>query len=144
VLVTGEALIDGRGQALRNGEGLDKLRVVVADDSPLIRALIADSFSYLTGVKIVGMAEDGLQAIKMVAELKPDIVVLDISMPHKNGIEVLKHIRSEDASILIVMFTADPSMVLREACIDAGANHYLEKCQIDELLSICRGELLGG
>jgi DNA-binding NarL/FixJ family response regulator len=129
----------GSGQALINGEGLDELRVVVADDSPLIRALVADSFGYLNRVKIVGMAEDGAQAIKMVGELKPDIVVLDISMPHKNGLEVLKHIRREDSSVVIVMFTADPSMVLREACIDAGANYYLEKWQVDKLLSICRG-----
>ena len=129
----------GSGQALINGEGLDELRVVVADDSPLIRALVADSFGYLKRVKIVGMAEDGVQAIKMVGELKPDIVVLDISMPHKSGLEVLKHIRREDSSVVIVMFTADTSMVLREACIEAGANHYLEKWQVDKLLSICRG-----
>ena len=137
MLGTGTAFYSRR--AARNGEGLDKLKVVVADDSPLIRSLMADSFSYLTGVEIVGMAEDGLQAITMVSALKPDIVVLDISMPHKSGIEVLKHIRREDSSVVIVMFTADPSMILREACLDAGANYYLEKWQVDKLLSICRG-----
>ncbi len=126
-------------QFARNGEGLDNLRVVVADDSPLIRTLIADSFSYLTGVEIVGMAEDGLQAIRMISDLKPDIAVLDMSMPHKSGLEVLKHIRREDPSVVIVIFTADPSIILREACLDAGANYYLEKWEVDKLLSICRG-----
>jgi CheY-like chemotaxis protein len=128
-----------RRQALIKGEGLDELKVVVADDSPLIRGLVADSFSSLKGVKIVGMAEDGFQAISMITQLQPDIVVLDISMPHKSGLEVLKHIRRHDKSVVIVMFTADTSMVLREACIEAGANYYLEKWQVDKLLSICRG-----
>jgi DNA-binding NarL/FixJ family response regulator len=121
---------------------LKELRVVVADDSELIRGLLDQSLSYLPGVNIVGMAEDGAQAIRMIAEHKPNVLVLDIEMPQKSGIEVLKHIRCKDASLMIVMFTANPSSDVREACLDAGANHFLDKSQIRTLLNICQQELL--
>ena len=69
--------------------------------------------------------------------LRPDIVVLDIAMPHRSGIDALKEIRREDSEIVIIMFTADPSVVLRDVCLEAGANFYLDKSQLQELIDIC-------
>jgi len=58
-------------------------------------------------------------------------------MPHRSGIEALKEIRQEDPEIVIIMFTADPSVVLRDVCLEAGANFYLDKSQLQELIDIC-------
>lgn len=118
--------------------GLKELRIVIADDSILIRELLQRAFTRLEGCSLVGMAADGLEAINMIRALKPNVVVLDITMPHRSGIQVLKEIRKEDPATSIIMFTADPSTVLREVCLKAGADHYLGKAELTELIEICR------
>jgi CheY-like chemotaxis protein len=84
------------------------------------------------------MAADGDEGLNMVHGLQPDILVLDISMPHRNGIQVLKEIRAEDPGMVIVMFTTDSSTLLKQVCLEAGANFYLDKSQLRELIEICQ------
>lgn len=117
------------------------LRVVVAEDAEVIRELLRRSLSTVAGLEIVAMARDGVEALEVVNELKPDVLVLDISMPRKNGIEVLKEIRIRDISTVIIMFTADICNQMRKLCLEAGANFYVPKTEINKLLSICK-ELL--
>ncbi len=121
-----------------------ELKVVIADDSEMIRDLLHQALSGVEGLSLIGMAADGAEAIRMTSALKPDLVVLDMAMPHKNGIEVLREIRQDGSSSLIIMFTADRSVCLRTACLEAGADYYLDKTQIDELVSICAEQLLDG
>ncbi|HET6863085.1 MAG TPA: response regulator transcription factor [Pyrinomonadaceae bacterium] len=113
------------------------LTIVIADDSPVVREHLKRALAQVEGCMLVGMAVDGVEAINMVRALKPDIVVLDIAMPHRSGIDALKEIRREDPEIVIIMFTADPSDVLRDVCLEAGANFYLDKSQLQELIDIC-------
>jgi DNA-binding NarL/FixJ family response regulator len=115
---------------------------VVVDDSPLIRDYLQTLFGRVEGCKIVGTARDGIEALSVIRELRPELIVLDIRMPHRNGIEVLREIRKEDSSMVIVMFTADPSIVLEEICLKEGANYYLSKTEILDLIAICK-ELVG-
>src|SRR5262245_36579245 len=84
------------------------------------------------------MAADGIEAVQVIHELHPHVVVLDITMPHRNGIEVLREIRKEDSDMVIIMFTADPSVVLEEICLKEGANYYLGKSEIVDLVAICK------
>ena len=93
---------------------------------------------------MVGSAADGEETLRLVRELKPHVLVLDISMPLKNGIEALKEIRAEDSSTVIVMFTNALDPIIRATCLEAGANFFLEKTQIKELIEICNKELLAG
>jgi two-component system response regulator DctR len=121
---------------------LKDLRIVLVDDSPIIRDYLNTTLVRIEGCTVVGMAADGIEAVKIIRELRPDVVVLDITMPHRNGIEVLREIRKEDSQMVIIMFTADPSIVLEEICLREGANHYLSKSEVLELLAICK-ELVG-
>jgi DNA-binding NarL/FixJ family response regulator len=116
---------------------LNELTIVIADDSPVVREHLKRALAQVDGCVLVGMAVDGAEAINMVRALRPDIVVLDIAMPHRSGIDALKEIRREDPEIVIIMFTADPSVVLRDVCLEAGANFYLDKSQLQELIDIC-------
>ena len=116
---------------------LKELKIVIADDSPVVREHLRRASAQVDGCSLVGMAVDGGEAINMVRALRPDIVVLDIAMPHRSGIEALREIRQEDPEIVIIMFTADPSVVLRDVCLEAGANFYLDKSQLQELIDIC-------
>jgi len=120
---------------------LKELTIVVVDDSPLVRDYLDHTLAKIEGCKIVGMAADGNEALAMIPRLRPQVVVLDISMPHRNGIEVLREIRKEDADMVIIMFTADPSIALQELCLTEGANYYLCKTEMFELVEICQ-ELL--
>ena len=117
---------------------MKELRIVVVDDSPLIRDYVVQMFAKLEGFKIVGLAADGDEGLRMIHELRPDVVLLDIRMPHRDGIDVLREIRKEDSQMVIIMFTADPSVVLEEICFKEGANYYLGKTEILDLIGICK------
>jgi DNA-binding NarL/FixJ family response regulator len=119
-----------------------ELKIVIADDSVAIREQLRRSLLSIPGLALLGMAANGTEAITMVRSLKPDLVILDISMPHKSGLDALKEIRRENSSIVIIMFTADRSEILRDACLKMGANFYLDKSQLLDLIDICQGHLL--
>jgi DNA-binding response OmpR family regulator len=120
---------------------LKDLEIVIVDDSEAIREVLYRILTKIDGFKVVGMARDGNEGLKVIHALRPDVVILDISMPHKDGIAVLREIRKEDSSMTIIMFTADPSFVLEEVCRQEGANHYVCKTQLSELIDICQGLL---
>ncbi len=105
-------------------------------------AVLQHELAKIDGCVLVGTAADGREAIDMVGTLQPDLVVLDISMPHRNGIQVLREIREADPERVIIMFTGDPSAVLKEVCLEMGANFYLDKSQLEDLMDICREHLV--
>ncbi len=121
--------------------GLSTLNVVIAEDSALMRDQLAHHLSQVDDLAIVGVAMDGPEAIETVARLKPDLLILDVSMPLQDGLSVLREIREENSSTVVAMFTADPSSTLRKACLEAGANFFFAKSQMDELIEVCRAEL---
>lgn len=115
------------------------LKIVLVDDSPVIRDYLDTTLARINGCTVVGMAADGIEAVNVIRELRPHVVVLDITMPHRNGIEVLREIREQDSDMVIIMFTADPSVMLEEICLKEGANHYLDKSEVLDLVAICKG-----
>ncbi|MFL6231137.1 MAG: response regulator transcription factor [Pyrinomonadaceae bacterium] len=121
---------------------MKELRIVIAEDSAVLSKLIQRALSEIEGCNVVGTAADGVEALRLFAELKPHLLVLDISMPHKDGLEVLQEIRRTDSTTVIVMFTSDSP--LRQLCLDAGANFFLDKSQLAELKAICLTTLLAG
>lgn len=117
---------------------MNDLRIVLVDDSPIIRDCLNATLTRVDSCVVVGMAADGIEGVRIIRELRPNVVVLDIAMPHRNGIDVLREIRREDSDMVIIMFTADPSLVLEEICLREGANHYLCKSEVLELIAICK------
>jgi len=114
------------------------LKVVIAEDSVLISDLLAEVLSRIEGLEVIGIATNGVEAVSMVQDLRPDIVLLDISMPIKDGLEVLKEIRPTVPSTKIIMFTADASHIMRDFCLELGANHYVSKTHLRDLLDILK------
>jgi len=119
---------------------LKELAILVADDSEAVREQLARTFSLIEGLTLIA-ATGASEAARLVSSLQPDVVVLDIAMPHRDGIEVLREIRKEGPAAKIIMFTADPSVVLNEVCLEAGADFYLHKTQLQELIDICSEQL---
>jgi DNA-binding NarL/FixJ family response regulator len=121
---------------------LKELKIVIAEDSKLLGNLVSRALSRIEGFRIVGLAENGVGALELVRKHEPHVLVLDISMPVKDGIEVLEELRAEDSAIVIIMFTANESPFARKVCLDLGANYYVDKSQIGELIEICSLHLL--
>src|SRR5436190_1657749 len=104
------------------------IRVLIVDDAPVIRQLLADSLGAQPDMEIVGTAASGNEALRLLHELKPDILTLDLEMPKMNGLETLDHILSQRPTPVIVV----SSLTLRTAeitlqALDRGAMDYVAK-----------------
>ena len=115
-------------------KGKKELSVVIADDVEVMRELLKTTLSEIEGVKVEGVAQDGLEALRLVHDLRPDVLLLDISMPFKSGIEVMREIRKNNLRIDIIIFTIDSA--LRQASLNAGANFFLVKSELGKLIEI--------
>jgi two-component system OmpR family response regulator len=103
------------------------MRVLVAEDSSLLRTQIIRMFSDLNGIEVVGDAQDALEACQAISELKPDVVILDILMRGGNGIEVLRKIKREDCFTVVIVLTNSTAPPYRRRSTEAGAEFFLDK-----------------
>lgn len=112
----------------------DPLRLIIIDDHPLFRHGVAQLITEQTEFCILGEASDGKEGIKLVCEMEPDMVLLDLNMKGMSGIEVLHEIKSWKQDILVVMLTvSDQADDLVEA-LRSGADGYLLKETEPEIL----------
>ncbi|MFG3132784.1 response regulator transcription factor [Streptomyces tendae] len=119
-------------------------RVVVADDQTVVREGIVMLLGLLPGVEVVGAAGDGEEAVRLVAELAPDVVLMDLRMPRCDGVEATRRIRSEHPGTQVVVLTtyADDASVF--PALRAGARGYLTKdAGGDEIVRAVHGVLSG-
>lgn len=109
---------------------MKKIRVLVVDDSALMRKMIPRILAADPGLEVAGTAMDGLFALKKLRELKPDVVTLDISMPRLDGIETLKLIRKESgAPVIMVSSLAREDAELTFQALELGAFDFVTKPQ---------------
>jgi DNA-binding NarL/FixJ family response regulator len=101
--------------------------VVVCDDQRAFRDVVSLMLSIEPGLEVIGEARDGEEAVRVVAELQPDIVLLDIAMPSLDGFEALPLIRERAPETRIVMLTGFTSEGMRERALAGGATSYIEK-----------------
>ncbi|MBI3123186.1 MAG: response regulator transcription factor [Ignavibacteriales bacterium] len=103
------------------------MKIVIADDSDMVRERIKESLKNISTVEIVGEATNGKEAVKIIHEVSPDFVLLDIRMPELNGIEVLKKIKSRDNKIKVCVFTNFPFLPYKTKCAEEGADYFFDK-----------------
>ena len=103
------------------------IRVLVADDQRVVREGLGTLLGLLAGVEVVGTAADGDQAVALAIQLRPDVVLMDLRMPHCDGVEATRRLRDHDASIKVLVlttYTDDRSVI---DALRAGARGYLTK-----------------
>jgi DNA-binding NarL/FixJ family response regulator len=108
------------------------IRILIADDHGIVRTGLKLLFEKLPDMKVVGEAAEGHEAVRLAAELDPDIVIMDIAMPLLNGIDAAAQIIRQDSrrGVIILSMHADESYILR--ALDAGARGYLLKDNADD------------
>jgi DNA-binding NarL/FixJ family response regulator len=104
-----------------------KLRIVVADDHELVHRGIRDLLQDQRGWKVVGVAVDGREAVEKVKRLKPDIAILDISMPEVDGLEATRRIREQAGKTQVLILTMHESDQMVRRVLEAGARGYVLK-----------------
>ncbi len=121
---------------------LNRIRVLLADDN---KAMLSQITKLLTAnCDVVGEMSDGRQALKAVKELKPDILVLDISMPVMNGIETAQRLRQANSKTRIVFLTVHDDPEFARAAMDTGAMGYVIKPRMVSDLSVAINEVYAG
>ncbi|MFA5139040.1 MAG: response regulator transcription factor [Elusimicrobiota bacterium] len=104
-----------------------KLTVLIADDQTLFREGIKDLLENEKTIEVVGEAADGQEAVRLAKKLKPNVILMDIKLPHMDGVSATRQIRKEcpDTNVLILSSFEDEAHVMES--IQAGANGYLSK-----------------
>ncbi len=124
-----------RGQTQRTGN----VRVLVVDDTPALRMLMRAVLDD-TDFEVVGEAGDGLTAISLAAELRPDLVLLDLAMPVMDGLEALPRLRTEVPSAKVVIVSGFERRAMERQVTEAGADAYVQKgVAPDEFLEVLHG-----
>lgn len=115
------------------------VRVLVADDSPRLRRLLRDAIDEVDGVEVVAEAGDGQEALHRVQAFDPGVVVLDLQMPVMGGLDALHHLRATGDRPRVIVLTNHADAVYREACLQAGADHFFDKsAELDRVLDVLR------
>ena len=123
--------------------------VLVADDHPMFRAGMVTVLQDLDDIEVVGQAANGLEAISLVAELSPDVVLMDLRMPEVGGLEATARIKVEHPDTAVIVLTMDSDDDSIFAALRAGARGYLLKeadgLDIERAINgVARGEAVFG
>lgn len=126
--------------------GSAPIRVVIVDDQTVVREGLVLLIGLLPGIAVVGTGANGAEALRLVAEQRPDVVLMDLRMPHMDGVEATRRIRADHPGVHVVVLTtySDEATVL--AGLRAGAHGYLTKdARADEIAravaAVHRGEV---
>lgn len=116
------------------------VRVLLVDDADPIRTLLRGLLDKAEGVEVIGEAGDGAEAIELARQLRPDVVLMDVTMPVMNGIEATEVIVEELPNVRVLGLSISADNATAEAMVAAGAADYLTKGgAADDLIAAVRG-----
>jgi len=113
---------------------MKQIKVLVVDDRQDFRRVVIDFLNRLPNINIVGEAVDGDEAIEKAETLSPDIVLMDIAMPKKNGIEATRIIKQRWPDMKVMIETTYDNPVYRIRALDANADGYILKSSLKNVL----------
>ena len=108
-------------------DNVDKIRLLVADDHPMLREGLVAVLGTQPDFEVVGEADDGEEVVRLVERLEPDVILLDLEMPNVDGVEALRRLQEANAPTRAVVFTAYDTDERILGALRAGARGYLLK-----------------
>ena len=113
--------------------------MLIVDDDPRMRAYIRDLLGAESGFRILGEAEDGEEALKLVHQLRPGVVLMDLQMPRMGGLDALRRTKREMPWTKVIMVTVHGEDAYRRAALALGADGFIVKKRLQgELLPVLR------
>ena len=123
----------------------NKLRVLLVDDHPLMRSAVKDLLRAQPDIDVVAEVDDGALAVTRARELSPQVVIMDVSLPHLGGAEATKQILAANPEIRVLALSAHQEPAFARLLLDNGAAGYvLKRCAGDELIRAVRVVASGG
>ena len=123
---------------------MEPIRVLIADDHALVRGGIRALVEKIEGILVVGEAGKGREALDLVHELKPDLMLLDLTMPDGGGFEVLEHVKKHFPEILVIVLTVHEAGEYATRALREGAAGFLPKSSASTELEQAIQTVLGG
>ena len=122
----------------------ERIRVMVVDDHEIVRVGLKQVLELSGEFEVVGQAADGEEAVRVAAEVSPDLVLMDVIMPRKDGVEACREIMESAPDVRVVMLTASNAEDAVVESVAAGASGYLLKeTDMEQLLSALRSAAVG-
>jgi two-component system nitrate/nitrite response regulator NarL len=118
---------------------MHQLRVLVADDHQEFRRVVYEFLDRMPNVSVVGEAANGQEAVEQVERLRPDVILMDISMPVMNGLEATKIIKANHPEIRVVIATMHDNPLYRQRAQEVQADGFFVKPQLKENLELMLG-----
>jgi DNA-binding NarL/FixJ family response regulator len=104
-----------------------RIRLIIADDHSVVRKGINDHLGAEPDMEVVGEAEDGREAVRLAIALLPDVMIMDVAMPHVNGVEATRQMRRVAPSVKVLVLSGYDDAPYVDGLLDAGASGYLMK-----------------
>jgi len=121
------------------------IRILIADDHPAIRETVKGILKAHPGFEVVGEAIDGQQAVSLAESLKPDVIVINVTMPKMSGFEAARRIRTHFPDCAIVILSSNKDRQFIAEARKVGANGYVEKSNADgQLIHAIESTVKGG
>lgn len=115
------------------------MKVLIADDSQVVRQRLVEMLNEFPNIDSIRQTTDVLQTIHTFREDHPDVLILDISMPDGNGIDVLRNIQKDLSGTTIIILTNYPYAQYRKICLDLGASYFFDKSnEYENIINVFR------
>ena len=108
-------------------KGVGMIKILLVDDQPLVRQGLRMRLELEADIQIVGEAADGRQAVKVASEVQPDVVIMDVEMPHMDGVTATANIHESFPEMIVIMLSIHDNLTLRARARAAGAVSFVEK-----------------
>ena len=119
------------------------MRILIADDSAVVRERLIGLLTDRGGIEVVGQAEDAVDARNLAEKLRPDVAILDLRMPKGSGADVLYDIKKLNPAPKVIMLTNYPHPENRKKCMDGGADYFFDKSnEFQKVVSVLMDMLL--
>jgi DNA-binding NarL/FixJ family response regulator len=121
-----------------------KRRIMIVDDQPIVRQGLARLMAHEPDLELCGGAEDAKEALEAVQKLRPDLVVVDLSLKNSHGLELIKQIKAFDKSIKVLVWSMFDELLFAERSLRAGAGGYIDKQEpVEKVIEAIRHVLCG-